>query len=85
MNNIETNNVDGVAKTPLPMSQELENLLYFIHNQLSRELPTLTIDVDYFILGVFTERKSSIFNRLNDCLVSSAIDVIDRIDLSELD
>lgn len=69
------NNVNGGTQ-PLPMSQELENLLYFIHNQLSRELPTLTIDLDYFILGVFTERKSAIFNRLNDSLVSSAIDAI---------
>ena len=75
-NIIDTPNDVNGGTQPLPMSQELENLLYFIHNQLSRELPTLTIDLDYFVLGVFTERKSAIFNRLNDSLVSSAIDAI---------
>ena len=61
---------------PLPMSRELEDLLNFINNSLSKELPTLTIDLDYFILGIFTQRKSYIYKRLDNCLVSSAIDAI---------
>ena len=38
---------------PLPMSRELEDLLNFINNSLSKELPTLTIDLDYFIKFLF--------------------------------
>ena len=64
------------VKEVLPMSQELNDLLYFINNNLSKELPTLSIDLEYFILGIFIQRKSAIFHRLDNCLVSSAIDAI---------
>ena len=76
--NIDETNVISGDNSPqaLQMSDELNNLMLFINNSLSRELPTLTIDLDYFILGIFTERRSIIFNRLNECLVSSAIDAI---------
>lgn len=76
--NIDETNVISGDNPPqaLQMSEELNNLMLYINNSLSRELPTLTIDLDYFILGIFTERRSMIFNRLNECLVSSAIDAI---------
>lgn len=61
---------------PLPMSSELDDVLKFIHGNLSKELPTLVIDLDYFILGIFTHRKSNIYRRLDDSLVSSTIDAI---------
>lgn len=60
----------------LPTSQELSDLLFYINNDLAKELPTLTIDLDYFILGIFTQRKSAIYRRLDECLMSSAIDAI---------
>ena len=66
---------DEIDKT-LPMSYELDNLLKFIYVSLAKELPTLTIDLEYFILGVFTQRQSSIYKRLDSCLVSSAVDAI---------
>ena len=66
---------DEIDKT-LPMSYELDNLLKFINVSLAKELPTLTIDLEYFILGVFTQRQSSIYKRLDSCLVSSAVDAI---------
>ena len=74
-----TNDIKGGAEDTnniLPMSQELNDLLYFINNNLAKELPTLTIDLDYFILGIFTQRKSAIFHRLDNCLISSAVDAI---------
>ena len=74
-----TNDIEGVIEETnnvLPMSQELNDLLYFINNNLAKELPTLTIDLDYFILGIFTQRKSAIFHRLDNCLISSAVDAI---------
>ena len=58
------------------MSYELDSLLKFINVSLAKELPTLTIDLDYFILGVFTQRQSSIYKKLDECLVSTAIDAI---------
>ena len=76
--NIYETNANTGDNTPqnLPMSEELNNLMLYINNSLSKELPTLTIDLDYFILGIFTERHSMIYNRLDECLVSSAIDAI---------
>ena len=76
--NIDETNVNTGDNTPqnLQMSEELNNLMLYINNSLSKELPTLTIDLDYFILGIFTERHSMIYNRLDECLVSSAIDAI---------
>ena len=69
--------VENVNNTGiLPASQELSDLLFYINNDLAKELPTLTIDLDYFILGIFTQRKSAIYRRLDECLMSSAIDAI---------
>ena len=58
----------------LEMSEELENLLDFIKNGLSKELPTLTIDLNYFILGALTQRKNDLYHRLEGCMMSSAIE-----------
>lgn len=60
----------------LPMSKELENLLSFINGVLSKELPTLSIDLDYFILGIFMHKQNSIYYRLDNCLTSSSIEAI---------
>ena len=60
----------------LPISNELANLMDYITNKLSKELPTLTIDLDYFILGVFSQKDNFTFKRLTDSLTSSSIDAI---------
>ena len=74
---ITNEHVENVINTGiLPASQELSDLLFYINNDLAKELPTLTIDLDYFILGIFTQRKSAIYRRLDECLMSSAIDAI---------
>lgn len=74
---ITNEHVENVNNTGiLPASQELSDLLFYINNDLAKELPTLTIDLDYFILGIFTQRKSAIYRRLDECLMSSAIDAI---------
>ena len=33
----------------------------FMENTLAKELPTLTIDLDYFILSIFTQKQSNIY------------------------
>lgn len=58
----------------LAFSNEFNNLMTFIRENLSKELPTLNIDIDYFILGIFVERKSNIFRRLNMSMLSTTID-----------
>lgn len=58
----------------LAFSEEFNHLFDFIKNDLSKELPTLNIDVDYFILGVFTERMSNIYKVLCSCMMRSTID-----------
>ena len=64
------------VEKPLPMTEELFNLMDYISNNLSKELPTLTIDLDYFILGVFTQKNNMLYKRLNESLTSSTIDAI---------
>ena len=63
-------------ENPLPLSNELADLMDYITNKLSRELPTLTIDLDYFILGVFSHKNNLIYKRLNESLISSTMDAI---------
>lgn len=75
IDDVTKDDIQDIDKT-LPMSYELDNLLKFINVSLAKELPTLTIDLDYFILGVFTQRQSSIYKKLDECLVSTAIDAI---------
>lgn len=63
-------------ETKIPYSEELETLLEFITKTLSTELPTLLIDLDYFILGVLTQRENRLYKRLGDNLMSTSIDAI---------
>lgn len=70
----ETNNNE--TQKSLEMSNELTELLDFIKNELSKELPTLTIDTDYFILGTLGQKKSNLYRRLDESLMTTAIDNI---------
>lgn len=62
-----------VINGTLEMSDELNSLLTFIEDDLSKELPTLTIDPNYFLLGVLSHKKSDLYFRLNSCMTSFAI------------
>lgn len=75
MNNKEINN-EMENSGALQMSNELISLLDFMENTLAKELPTLTIDLDYFILSIFTQKQSNIYRRLDDHLVTSAMEAI---------
>lgn len=55
-------------------SEELNELIRFIREKLSQELPTLNIDIDYFILGMFLEKKSALYQRLSSCMITSTIE-----------
>lgn len=68
-NRIEENNA-------LANSEELEDLMDFIYNNLSDELPTLTIDLNYFLLGVLMQKENDLYKRLNGCMMSSSIKAI---------
>ena len=62
-----------VVNGALPLSDELNNLLEYIENDLSKDLPTLTIDSNYFLLGVLSQRDCDLYFRLNSCMTSFAI------------
>jgi ATP-dependent Clp protease ATP-binding subunit ClpC len=68
INSQENNNIQ--------ISNELQELLNFINNTLSKELPTLTIDLDYFILAIFAQKNSNIYKHLLNSLMTSSIDAI---------
>lgn len=60
----------------IEMTDELENVIYFLKNTLSKELPTLAIDIEYFILGVMLEKNSTLYRLLDSCLMSNTMDEI---------
>lgn len=57
-------------------SQELEDLLNFIYNDLSKELPTLTIDLNYFLLGSLVQKNNLLYRRLTSCMMTSTMNAI---------
>ena len=61
------------GKSGIQMSEELINLLDYIKKDLSQELPTLTIDINYFLLGVLSQKNSDLYFRLDSCMTSMAI------------
>lgn len=68
--------MDDNKEVTLNNSEELENLLDFIVNNVSDELPTLTIDLNYFLLGAFIQKDNDLFKRLNRCMISTAMKAI---------
>ena len=58
------------------MSSELLALLEFMQGTLAKELPTLTADLDYFTLAVFSHKHNNIYRRLDNCLVTSSMEAI---------
>lgn len=62
--------------TEIEMTSELHYLLEFLKNTLSKELPTLTIDIEYFILGVFLDKKTKLYSILDTCMMSNTMDDI---------
>ena len=55
-------------------SDELAEIFEYIENDLSKEIPTLILNSEYFILGVLLKKKSYAYKRLYACLRS--IDLI---------
>ena len=68
--NIKEENVNVVN------SEELNELMGFIYESLSDELPTLTIDLNYFLLGVLMQKDNDLYKRLNSCMMSNSIKAI---------
>lgn len=67
---------ENTNKNLLPSSNELETLLTFIQEDLSKELPTLTIDLNYFLLGALMQKNNNLYRRLKLCMITSTIEAI---------
>jgi len=65
--------MDEIKKEEIQMSEELIALLDYIKRDLSQELPTLTIDINYFLLGVLAQKMSDLYFRLDSCMTSMTI------------
>ena len=63
-------------KKGLPYSSELYNVITYIRDTLSKELPTLTIDLNYFILGVLAQKNNLLYERLDKILMGNVLDAI---------
>ena len=57
----------------IPWSNELNSLMDFIKNELSKELPTLTVDTNYFLLGALAHKENDLYLRLDRSMTSMAL------------
>lgn len=60
----------------LPFSSELESVLSFMSNDYSKELPTLLMGTDFFLLSVLTHKANALFQFFDQFLTSSSIESI---------
>lgn len=67
---------ENEVKSSLTVSQELETLLEFIKNDLSKELPTLTVDLNYFLLGSLIQKNNNLYKRLDMCMMTTTMNAI---------
>ena len=77
--------VTDETKTPLnddnlvhniQMSDELMSVLDFAHTSLSDELPTLNIDINYFMLAILTHKKNLLYKYFDNKLLSTSLETI---------
>lgn len=60
----------------IKMSDELSSVLDFAHTYLAEDLPTLNIDINYFMLAIFMHKKNMLYGFLDEKLMSTALDAI---------
>jgi ATP-dependent Clp protease ATP-binding subunit ClpC len=60
----------------IKLSDELSSVLDFAHNTMSNELPTLSIDREYFLLAILMHKKNYLYDYLDNKLMSTAMEVI---------
>ena len=74
------NNFNGVNESigdnTIKMSDELMSVLTYAHTSLAEELPTLNIDINYFMLAVLTHKKNLLYKFLDNKLLSTALEAI---------
>lgn len=60
----------------IKLSDELSSVLDFAHNTMSNELPTLSIDREYFLLAILMHKKNYLYDYFDNKLMSTAMEVI---------
>ena len=58
------------------MSDELMNVLDFAFSNMAEELPTLSVNEEYFMLAILMYNKNYLYNRLDMKLMSSTMEAI---------
>lgn len=58
------------------MSDELMSVLNFAFSNMAEELPTLSVDEEYFMLAILMYNKNYLYNRLDMKLMSSTMEAI---------
>ena len=64
------------AENKLPFSSELWSVLLFMSNDYSKELPTLLMGTDFFLLSVLTHKTNALYQFFDQFLTSSSIETI---------
>ena len=60
----------------IKMSDELMNVLNFAFSDMAEELPTLSVNEEYFMLAILMYNKNYLYNRLDMKLMSSTMEAI---------
>ena len=69
-------NDDNLVHNILQLSDELMSVLDFAHTSLSDELPTLNIDINYFMLAILTHKKNLLYKYFDNKLLSTSLETI---------
>ena len=70
---INNNNLLDVS---MKFSMELESVLNYSKTILAEELPTLSIDIDYFMLAILSHKKNFLYSYLDNKLMTSSMEAI---------
>lgn len=67
---------DGGESFSFPKECDLYGIMDCIEQNLKIEIPTMVIDLEYFIVAVIYHKKNKFFELLNSCLMTSSIEAL---------
>lgn len=57
-------------------TDELKNIFFYMTNQMSQELPVVSIDIYYFILAIMTQKRNDAYRIMDKVVISSILEDI---------
>jgi ATP-dependent Clp protease ATP-binding subunit ClpA len=73
---MEIKEINNLLDVSMKFSMELESVLNYSKTILAEELPTLNIDIDYFMLAILSHKKNFLYSYLDNKLMTSSMEAI---------